>query len=438
MIQRDLILTVNNTTATLNEPLVIYQHDRGITLRIKIMKYKFMFNKIMEEDYVADNSIISARAIVLRPDGTKKYKEKHEFPRQPVEDDCVIIPITLDWTDELLEIGKYQLQIQLYGSDYINERVTLPPFEFTVAKPICIVPEEGLDLIGETDNAITDLSILTEELSGKAVEDGELAQGIYDKTNWEPGDLITSDELNKFEDAVEYLVRTQQLRAIFTPSVSELGYISWSNEFGLENPKTVNILGPRGEKGDKGDQGNIGPQGLTGPQGPQGMQGPKGADGRDGTSIMTFDGEVQTIADLATITGAKNGSSYICREDGNVYVYNGSDFINCGEIQGPQGDIGPQGPQGEQGPEGPQGPKGADGTVAFDNLTDAQKALLKGEKGDKGDKGDAFTYSDMTAAQKADLTRDFISCSDNITRIEIVEEYPETEQNGVLYIKVSD
>ena len=35
-----------------------------------------------------------------------------------------------------------------------------------------------------------------------------------------------------------------------------------------------------------------------------------------------------------------------------------------------------------------EGEDGVDGTVAFDNLTDAQKASLKGEKGDKGDKGD--------------------------------------------------
>ena len=44
-----------------------------------------------------------------------------------------------------------------------------------------------------------------------------------------------------------------------------------------------------------------------------------------------------------------------------------------------------------------RGEKGEDGTVAFDSLTDGQKASLKGEKGDKGDKGDAAvidqTYS---------------------------------------------
>lgn len=40
--------------------------------------------------------------------------------------------------------------------------------------------------------------------------------------------------------------------ATFTPSVSENGDLSWSNDKGLENPKTVNIMGPRGLDGKDG------------------------------------------------------------------------------------------------------------------------------------------------------------------------------------------
>lgn len=378
MIQRDLILTVNNNTASLNEPLVIYQHDRGLTLRIKVMKYKFAFNKIMEEDLVADTSIISARAIVLKPDGRRLF----ECPRQAVEDDCVIIHITLDWTDELLEIGKYKLQLQLYGSDYINERVTLPPFEFTVAKPIGYVQEEGLELIAYADSTVTDISVLSDEQSGVEVEDGDLAVGVYDKTEWEPGDIVTSDDLNKFEDAVEYLVRTQQAKAIYTPHVDDFGNLSWTNDLSLDNPSTVNIQGPRGLKGDKGDQG---------------IQGPKGQDGTVSFDELT-DEQIEMI----------------------------------------KGPAGPTGPAGEPGPAGPVGPKGADGTMSFTDLTEEQRESLRGPAGPKGPKGDPLTYLDLTQAQKEDLTRDFVTCSNRIKRIEIVEEYPEEEELGVLYIKVSD
>ena len=287
-------MTVNNNTATLNEPLILYQHDRGLTLRLKVLKYKFMFNKLMEEDMVADTSIISARAIVLKPDGKRVF----ECPRQAVEDDYVIINITLDWTDELLEIGKYQLQIQLYGSDYINERVTLPPIEFTVAKLIGFVAEDGVEIPPIINGGIADGSEIEDE--GTIDDDGDLPYGIYEEINWQSGDVITAAGLNKMDDAIEYLVRTQKIKAIFTPSVSTAGIISWTNDLDLENPKPVNITGPRGVKGDP------------------------------------------------------------------------------------------------------------------------------------------LTYDDLTEANKADLTQGFITCSDNITRIEVVTEYPTVEEEGVLYIKVSE
>ena len=39
----------------------------------------------------------------------------------------------------------------------------------------------------------------------------------------------------------------------FTPSVSEDGTLSWTNDGGLDNPEPVNIKGPKGDKGEKGD-----------------------------------------------------------------------------------------------------------------------------------------------------------------------------------------
>lgn len=58
--------------------------------------------------------------------------------------------------------------------------------------------------------------------------------------------------------------------------------------------------------------------------------------------------------------------------------------------KGEKGDTGPQGPQGIQGPtgiQGPQGPKGADGAMSFEDLTEEQKASLKGADGADGEKG---------------------------------------------------
>ena len=116
--------------------------------------------------------------------------------------------------------------------------------------------------------------------------------------------------------------------------------------------------------------------------------------------------------------------------------------INAIELkEGPKGDKGDTGEQGKQGPIGPAGQDGKDFT--YDMFTEEQLAALVGPKGDKGDtgesgpkgdKGDSFTYADMTPEDKADLTRGFVTCSDGVTRIEVVDELPETEEDGVLYI----
>lgn len=363
-------MTVNNTTANLNEPLQIYQHDRGIVLRIKVLKYKYGFNnKLTEEDVVGETNILSARAIVLKPDGKRVF----ECPRQEVEDNYVIVNITLDWTDELTEIGKYKLQIQLYGATPEKERVTLPPVEFTVAPMIGYVPEEGVAVPAYAEAAFLDYNYLVEDID-EVVDDGDLPYGIYDKTTWEPGDILTAEELNKSEKAIEYLVRTQKAKAIYYPSVSEDGMLSWTNDLEYDNPEPMNVMGP---------QGPVGPQGEQGPQ------------GEAGTSIKILGTEpTKETLDARHLATAQLGDSYVVTEDGNVYVFSGEEFVNVGPMQGP--------------------------------------------KGDKGEKGDKLRYNDLTEADKADLTNGFITCSDKIKRIEIVNQYPTNEEDGVLYIRVGE
>ena len=38
----------------------------------------------------------------------------------------------------------------------------------------------------------------------------------------------------------------------FTPTVDEEGNLSWTNNGGLENPETINLRGPKGDKGEPG------------------------------------------------------------------------------------------------------------------------------------------------------------------------------------------
>lgn len=68
----------------------------------------------------------------------------------------------------------------------------------------------------------------------------------------------------------------------FTPSMSDDGDLSWTNDGGKANPKTVNLKGLKGDTGARGPAGADGAKGDTGPEGPRGPQGETGPAGADG------------------------------------------------------------------------------------------------------------------------------------------------------------
>lgn len=136
------------------------------------------------------------------------------------------------------------------------------------------------------------------------------------------------------------------------PRVSDTGYWEvYDATAGEYITTSYPAQGPQGAKGDQGDPGAKGDKGDQGDTGAQGIQGEKGEKGDTGAT-------------------------------------------------GPQGETGPKGDKGDPGEQGPQGIPGKDGTMTFEDLTEEQKASLKG---DKGEKGDPFTYADFTADQLAEL-----------------------------------
>lgn len=143
--------------------------------------------------------------------------------------------------------------------------------------------------------------------------------------------------------------------------------------------------GPQGEQGIQGlqgDQGEIGETGLsayevwktipgneegtledyltdiTGPQGPQGEQGEQGIQG-PGIKIL---GKVDTSGDLPA-SSPDPGDAYLVGIDApfEAYVWDGAQWFNAGNIQGPRGERGPKGDPGNTGSQGIQGVKGDKG-----------------------------------------------------------------------------
>ena len=111
--------------------------------------------------------------------------------------------------------------------------------------------------------------------------------------------------------------------ATFTPSVSEAGVLSWTNNGGLDNPDPVNIMGPQGVQGNPGVQG---------------APGAAGADGQDGGYYQP------SVATDGTLTWTASVSSM--------------PSVTSVNIRGPQGPAGADGAPGANGQDGAQGPAG--------------------------------------------------------------------------------
>lgn len=146
-------------------------------------------------------------------------------------------------------------------------------------------------------------------------------------------------------NAKAYMDTTKDLSEnvnVFVPSVDADGTLTWTNKAGLDNPAAVNVKGAKGEKGDPG----------TG---------------------ITIKGKYDSLSALqAAHPKADEGDAYMAGT--NLYVWNGSAWIDCGNVQGPKGDKGDTGSKGD--------------AFTYADFTQEQLASLKGPKGDKGDKGD--------------------------------------------------
>lgn len=145
----------------------------------------------------------------------------------------------------------------------------------------------------------------------------------YVKTTWNEGDLITSEKLNKIENALETISSQEPLRG----EKGEQGEQGIPGEKGEKGdpftyedftPEQLTSLkgekgeqglrGEKGEKGDKGEQGIPGEKGEQGLRGEQGEQGLRGADGL--TTSIEVNGKVYnhvngkiTLPNYPTVSG---------------------------------------------------------------------------------------------------------------------------------------
>ena len=128
--------------------------------------------------------------LFTNPSGDSMYTTE-----STIHEGFVTFRITEDMTDDFEEIGEYTLQIRLIGPDY---RVTIPAFKFNVSP---IISDTNGSIIGTArvgfarvaasgTSPVSDLTLFSVDSDG------------YIKTNWQNGDVITREKMNKIESGI--------------------------------------------------------------------------------------------------------------------------------------------------------------------------------------------------------------------------------------------
>lgn len=184
-ISKNLIVSIKEDKAKLNEKMFIYRNDKGIDMYIELSNLKY---SIGDEMVVGKLDVAYVSAVFKNPNEEIFVKKGI-----PLVDNKIKFSFTEDIILNMQEIGQYELQFQLF--DRLTNRLTLPSYYFEVKEPI---GQTSVDITkGIVDNSLADFcTVADDEFELFAITDG------YIKTDWKAGDLITASRLNNLEKGV--------------------------------------------------------------------------------------------------------------------------------------------------------------------------------------------------------------------------------------------
>ena len=165
---RDIDVKISDYKSELSKPLVIFERDRGLEIYFNLVEYAYRLDK--HPANLLENLVGAYATVTLvNPDGYEISVNEVEI----TEEAKVKFVITEDLTDELTEIGIYQLQIHvnndIKGKD--TSVFSVPPFNFEVRERLKgrkselfdsegngLTDKDGYQLVSATSNKIINFS----------------------------------------------------------------------------------------------------------------------------------------------------------------------------------------------------------------------------------------------------------------------------------------
>lgn len=183
MLYAKVTLWVKQEETTSDSKVVLYRGDYNVDIEFTIKSV----------DYVIPKSAY-AQMLITRPFAETVFSQIFK-----IENGKVTVTISRSMIDGLNELESYSIQIRLFDNERVA-RATLPPCYnvLHVKNPIANEPEI------DDDAAVVNYANVNYARISTAYENlGDIfSGGVYNKTTWIDGDLITDDRLNKIEEAI--------------------------------------------------------------------------------------------------------------------------------------------------------------------------------------------------------------------------------------------
>lgn len=226
MIRTNRTITVGNKESVIDSPIALYRGDREVEIEFELNGNKYTF--INNGNVIESMNASCGQLVITTPYGNPIFSDT-----SLCVDGKVSFLITSEMIDELHEVGIYSFQIRLYDEEK-KSRVTIPPIHQGIEIREPIAAEDGTNIV---DDAIVDYSLVTNDLT---IEELDCFNGDrYIKTLWSRGDRITSNKLNKIENAL-YIINNNGVDNM--DSIRTLNSLSDSQNYDIETlKKDLNI-----------------------------------------------------------------------------------------------------------------------------------------------------------------------------------------------------
>ena len=203
--------------------------------------------------------VIDNKRIVTVPDKLKRLAVQYDHDIETVTFDCPRYWDGIDMSEMSIYIN--YLRLDTYSGSYKVQNVTVDSnnstkmhFDWTISRNVTSVIGKLVFLvcIRKTDENGNEVNHWNSELCkdcyiSEGLEvDGEELKELYPDIieQWHNEVLGVIDEMDTFKQELIAMRDSGEFDgATFTPSVSETGDLSWTNDRGRENPVTVNVRG---------------------------------------------------------------------------------------------------------------------------------------------------------------------------------------------------